>query len=92
MQPREKLTYLEDEIAKSIKTMKLKGDKNKSRTFTVRISSAVLGALVTISLGLQTTSFTAELKNFALVCGALISVVNAIDSVIGYRERLAWSL
>ena len=85
MQHREKLKYLEEEIAKSIKAMKSKGDQNKSRTFTVRMSSAILGALVTVSLGLQVTSLTTELKNFALICGALISVVNAIDSVVGYR-------
>ncbi len=85
MQHREKLKYLEEEIAKSIKAMKSKGDQNKSRTFTVRMSSAILGVLVTVSLGLQVTSLTTELKNFALICGALISVVNAIDSVVGYR-------
>jgi len=85
MQHREKLKYLEDEIAKGIKNMKSKGDQNKSRTFAVRMSSALLGALVTVALGLQITSLTTELKNFALICGALISVVNAIDSVVGYR-------
>ena len=49
------------------------------------MSSVVLGALVTIALGLQITSLATELKNFALICGALISVVNRIESVIGYR-------
>ncbi|PWH17418.1 MAG: hypothetical protein DDG60_02190 [Anaerolineae bacterium] len=85
MQQREKLKYLEGEIAKGINKMKLKGDQNKSRTFIVRISSALLGAFVTIALGLQTTSLTTELKNFALICGALISVVNTLDSIAGYR-------
>ncbi len=85
MRYREKLQFVEDEIAKGIKTMKTKGDRNKSSAFAVRVSSAVLGAIVTVALGLQITSLTTELKNLALICGALISVVNAVDSVVGYR-------
>jgi len=85
MQYREKLKYLEEEIAKNIKKMNTKSDRNKSRTVAVSMSSAILGALVTIALGLQISSLSVELKNFALVCGALISVVNAVESVVGYR-------
>ena len=85
MKYREKLNYLEVEVGKSIKTMKSRGDQNKSRTYTISLSSAILGALVTISLGLQLNSFATELKNLALICGALISVVNAVESVVGYR-------
>ncbi len=81
----EKLIYLEQEVAKNIEKIKTKSERNKTRSYTVSMSSAVLGALVTIALGLQTASLAAELKNFALVCGALISVVNAIDSVFAHR-------
>ena len=85
MKNREKLQYLEEEVAKGIKMMKTKGDLNKSRSFAVSMSSVTLGALVTIALGLQISALAVELKNFALVCGALISVVNAVDSIIGFR-------
>ena len=50
------------------------------------MSSVVLGALVTIALGLQILPWENGLKNFALICGALISVVNGIESVVGYRD------
>ena len=83
---REKLEYLENEVANNIKKMNTKADRNKLRTYGVSMSSAVLGAFVTIALGLQTNYLTIELKNFALVCGALISVVNAIESVFAYRS------
>jgi hypothetical protein len=85
MQYREKLKYLEDEVAKSIKSMKRKADRNKSRTYTVSLSSVVLGALVTIALGLQIIPWATALKNFALICGALIAVVNGVESIVGYR-------
>jgi hypothetical protein len=85
MKNREKLQYLEEEVTKGIKMIKAKGDLNKSRSFAVSMSSVTLGAFVTIALGLQISSLAVELKNFALVCGALISVVNAVDSIIGFR-------
>ncbi len=86
MKYNEKLHYLEEEIAKNIVKIKTKSDRNKTRSYAVSISSILLGALVTIATGVQTTSFTTELKNFALVCSALISVVNAIESIFDYRE------
>lgn len=86
MQYREKLKFLEEEVAKSIKKNKTKSDQNKSRTYAVNLSSIVLGALVTIALGLQIIPWESALKNFALICGALISVVNGIQSVVGYRD------
>jgi hypothetical protein len=85
MQHREKLKYLEEQVAKSIKSIKAKSDRNKSRTYAVSLSSVILGALVTIALGVQILPWATTLKNFALICGALIAVVNGVESIIGYR-------
>ena len=82
----EKMAYLEKEISRNINKMKKKADKNKRRASIVSISSAVLGALVTVALGLQIESIEEVLKNIALVSGALISVVNAFESFFGYRS------
>ncbi len=83
---REKLKYLEDQVTKNIDKMRSKADRNKVRSYVVSLSSAALGALVTIALGLKIPSWEDGLKNIALVCGALIAVVNAMGTIFAYRE------
>ncbi|CAG0936189.1 hypothetical protein TFLX_05055 [Thermoflexales bacterium] len=86
MQPRQQLDYLEKQIQLAIDKFKKKADQNKRRTYTVNLASASLGALITIALGITVPEQATLLKNFALVCGALIAIVNAVQSVFAYRD------
>lgn len=86
MQLREKLKYLEEQIAQNIAKMNSKADRNRNRFYIVSLSSALLGAAITIALGVKFASWADRLKDFALICGALIAVVNAVGSIFAYRE------
>ncbi len=86
MQTRKQLDYLQEQIQLSIAKLKKKADQNKRRTYTISVASASLGALVTIALGLQLPEQAALFKNFALICGALIAIVNTIQSVFAFRD------
>jgi hypothetical protein len=86
MQTRKQLDYLQEQIQLAIAKFKKKADQNKRRTYTVSVASASLGALVTIALGLQLPEQATLLKNFALICGALIAIVNTVQSVFAYRD------
>jgi len=82
----EKLKYLEGQVTQNIDKMRSKADRNKARSYAVSLSSAALGALVTIALGVTTASWADWLKNLALICGALIAVVNTMGTIFAYRE------
>ena len=86
MQTRKQLDYLQEQIQLAIAKFKKKADQNKHRAYTVSIASASLGALVTIALGLQLPEQATLLKNFALICGALIAIVNTVQGVFAYRD------
>ncbi len=86
MQLQEKLKYLEEQIAQNIEKIRLKADRNRNRSYAVSMSSALLGALITIALGVKSTSWADRLKDAALICGALIAVVNAVGAIFAYRE------
>ncbi len=86
MQTRKQLDYLQEQIHLAIGKFKKKADQNTRRTYTISGASASLGALVTIALGLQLPEQATLLKNFALVCGALIAIVNTVQSVFAYRD------
>ncbi len=87
MQTRKQLDYLQEQIQLAIGKFKKKADQNKRRSYTINLASASLGALVTVALGLNAPEQAALLKNFALVCGALIAIVNAVQGVFAYRDR-----
>lgn len=86
MQLQEKLKYLEEQITQNIEKIRSKADRNRNRSYAVSMSSALLGALITIALGVKSTSWADGLKDVALVCGALIAVVNAVGAIFAYRE------
>jgi len=81
-----KLDYLETEVDKNILKINRKADRNKLKASLVSVSSAVLGASITIFLGLQIDSETNLLKNMALVFGALIAIINALESFFNFRS------
>ncbi|MFN0110253.1 MAG: SLATT domain-containing protein [Blastocatellia bacterium] len=86
MQYREKLKYLEDQITQSIIRLNSKADRNRNKSFAVSMASAILGALVTIALGVKIASWEDRLKDVALICGALIAVVNSARTIFSHRE------
>ncbi len=86
MQTRKQLDYLQEQIQLGIDKFKKKADLNKRRAYTISLASASLGALITIALGLQLPEQATLLKNFALICGALIAIVNTVQSVFAYRD------
>jgi hypothetical protein len=89
MRYQEKLEYLSTEVETWIGKKERQVNSNRRRAFVVRIASAVLGALVTICLGLRLDTIDDQLlRNLALVFGSLIAVVNAVESFS--RDRALW--
>ncbi|MBN1452111.1 MAG: DUF4231 domain-containing protein [Anaerolineales bacterium] len=89
MGTREQLEHLAAKVDEWKKEKERQAKKYRQRAFAVRLASAILGALVTIFLGVHVDTPNDQLlKNLALVSGALIAVVNAIESFS--RDRALW--
>jgi hypothetical protein len=80
---------LGDEIAARLQEASRKRLRDKRKAFVLKIGAALLGAAVTVLLGLKVSAdHEATLKNVALVAGALVSVLNAWDAF--YDHRALW--
>lgn len=87
MKPIEKLNFLESEVAASTSVLTKKRDASRARAFAIRISTVILSGTITILLGLRLgTKAEAVLGNVALVCGAMITVISAIEAFFDHRS------
>jgi hypothetical protein len=77
------------EIAARLQEASRKRFRDKRKAFGLKIGAALLGAAVTVLLGLKVSAdHEATLKNIALVAGALVGVLNAWDAF--YDHRALW--
>lgn len=81
-----KLNHLEEKIQVDISKMKAKADRNKNQAAIVNIASVLLGAGVTIFLGLQIEGVETLFRNIALILGVLITAISGIDAFFNYRS------
>ncbi|MCC3157973.1 DUF4231 domain-containing protein [Hymenobacter sp. 15J16-1T3B] len=63
-------------------------DVNRAFAVGIRVTTAALGAAVAVLLGWKVNDASLEwMKNLALVCGALISIMNSIDTFFSFSSR-----
>lgn len=84
----EQLKYLEKKLETDISNIQRRSNKNRDKSSWIGISAIILGACITILLGLQIGSLQGIFKNIALICGVLVTVVNSIDRLFNFRT--AW--
>lgn len=81
------MELLEKEIQSSIDTLKNKAKKNKERTKYINVLSVSLGAIITLTLGLDITEgYEDSQKNIALFFGAVLTVVNGWNALFDYKK------
>lgn len=80
---------LGEEITARLQEASRKRLRDRRKAFGLKIGAALLGAAVTVLLGLKVSAdHEATLKNIALVAGALVGVLNAWDAF--YDHRALW--
>ncbi len=89
MKTNEKLEILKAEINERITYLMQKRFFNRRKAFRLKILSVSFAAMITVLLGLQGIGQVETiLKNFALMLGASITVVNAYEAF--YDHRSLW--
>ncbi|MBB1452334.1 DUF4231 domain-containing protein [Pseudoalteromonas sp. SG43-1] len=79
--------YLEEQISKSIETLKSKVKVNKRKTYFCNALSIAMGAAITLCLGLDLKEELGQLqKNMALILGFILTVVNSWMAVFDYKK------
>ena len=86
MEPQNSPTFLAHEIDENIKKLKKKVRKQKGKTTFFNGLSIVLGALITVTLGIKATGFEEIQKNIALVLGALLTIINGWNAMFDYKK------
>jgi hypothetical protein len=86
---KEKVDFLNTEISNRLNTFESKRNQNRKEAIALKIISSILGALITILLGLKLgTGFEAAAVNIALVLGATISIVNTFE--VFWNPKSLW--
>ncbi|MUK26215.1 DUF4231 domain-containing protein [Aliivibrio fischeri] len=78
--------FLSTEINKSIEILKIKVSHQKKKTHIINGLSIMLGALITLTLGLKFNGYELWQKNIALTLGALLTIVSSWNAVFDYKK------
>jgi hypothetical protein len=79
--------FLEQQITNSIQTLKTKTSSSKRKVGWMGALSISLGALITLTLGVDVSLEYAQLqKNIALLFGAILTVSNGWSVLFDYRK------
>ena len=83
-----KLQFLKDSIQTQIDSFQRQRQKNKTISFSLKISMVTFGALTTVLLGLKGFSNETEIvfKNMALILSAGLTLFSAIEAFFDHRE------
>ncbi|TOE35427.1 hypothetical protein CGJ45_24685, partial [Vibrio parahaemolyticus] len=73
------------EINTNIEVLKKKVQSQKSKTKLFNGLTMVLGALITLTLGIKATGAEELQKNFALALSALLTVINGWNTMFDYK-------
>lgn len=85
MDLKEKLNLLLTEIDSNIIYFNQKHKWTKRRATAIKISSVTFSAFITVLLGLEMGDLAYLLKNAAIVLGALVTIINAVDAFYNYN-------
>ena len=79
--------YLQSEVSRSIDILKSKAQSNKRKTSWINAISISLGALITVTLGIDVSSEYIELqKNIALILGSLLTLTSSWNACFDYKK------
>jgi hypothetical protein len=83
----EKLKFIKDELNKRIERHSRKRNSDKRRALGYKVIAVCFAAAITILLGVRVDATLTEIfRDVALIPGAMITVVNAIDAFYDYRS------
>lgn len=90
MTTKSETSFLEQEINNSIQVLKQKTKVHKKKTSIINALSISLGAMITLTLGLDFSSENAQLqKNTALILGAILTIVSGWNALFDYKKLWA---
>lgn len=79
--------FLEQEISKSIQTLKTKVASHKKKTSWVNVFLISFGVLITLTLGMDVAESNEQIqKNLALIFGGLLTIVNGWNALFDYKK------
>ncbi|HGN1202934.1 TPA: SLATT domain-containing protein [Providencia rettgeri] len=79
-------TFLLSEVENSIITLKSKVDCLKRKTKIINILTLLLGASITVTLGLTISGYQEYQRNLALCFGAILTAVNGWNVIFDYKK------
>ncbi|QIF94838.1 SLATT domain-containing protein [Proteus vulgaris] len=79
-------TFLLSEVENSIVTLKSKVDCLKRKTKIINILTLLLGASITVTLGLTISGYQEYQRNLALCFGAILTAVNGWNVIFDYKK------
>ncbi|WP_157833147.1 DUF4231 domain-containing protein [Oceanospirillum maris] len=81
------LDFLQNEISNSIDKLKEKVKSSKRKTSFVNALSITLGAIITLTLGLDVSDENIQFqKNLALLFGALLTITSSWNALFDYKK------
>lgn len=84
--PKKTLSFLSDQVELSIKKIKPKVRGNKNKTSLLNLTAVSLSALITLTLALEIKDADVYQKNFALILGAVLTVINGWTLLFNYKK------
>ncbi|TNI55666.1 hypothetical protein CF125_09845 [Aeromonas veronii] len=79
--------FLQNEVSRNIQILKSKAKSNKRKTCWIHAISISLGALITVTLGVDVTGENIILqKNVALIFGSLLTIVSSWNACFDYKK------
>ncbi|EJD6370311.1 SLATT domain-containing protein [Providencia huaxiensis] len=79
-------TFLLSEVENSIVKLKSKVDCLKRKTKIINILTLLLGASITVTLGLTISGYQEYQRNLALCFGAILTAVNGWNVIFDYKK------
>ncbi|MDG2611875.1 SLATT domain-containing protein [Vibrio parahaemolyticus] len=86
MEQQSSSSYLWQEINTNIEVLKKKVQSQKSKTRFFNGLSIILGALITLTLGIKASGYEELQKNLALFLGALLTIINGWNAMFDYKK------
>lgn len=82
----EQLNFIVDLVEKRKIILTKTRTRNRKIAFHLKMTGLIMAGMITILLGLKLTSYWSDIfTNIALIFGAAITVINAIDAFFDYR-------
>lgn len=80
-----KIDYLREHIDRSINHLNFRRNENRNKASLIKVITVVCSGLITVLLGLQITGTEQYFKGAALILGAIVTILNALEPFFNYR-------